>query len=364
MIVRHFDRLRVVGDHPFSEFEAGIKALIDRLPEDYEATGAWDEMPFWSAIAAHCRQDKVGTDVSRVIYEWMAEEGWHPKVVSTALGDIEFGDCYVTQSPALAEAALEAQVPTISLSPVAAAVWLKKGARDLEAVIHLDISWKEDKPVPLVEVVPEFGEVLSDAAMERSYVRFVGGLALCVADSPVSKPCVLEAGELWMDREQLDDLSWQQQMELLIGEVVNAGWFSGDAASAFSQLLEHSVLQLRKSVAEGADLAERLLLAVRGVPHRLLESFDEATRSAIPDNVSDDGRRLAELALLIHGPAVLARMSETLDESGLRPPTRWGTQEARNFVAALGFPPEFAVSPRAKRKRPSNPPFTAKFACR
>jgi len=26
-----------------------------------------------------------------------------------------------------------------------------------------------------------------------------------------------------------------------------------------------------------------------------------------------------------------------------------GTQEARNFVAALGFPPEFAVSPRAKR---------------
>ena len=152
-----------------------------------------------------------------------------------------------------------------------------------------------------------------------------------------------------MDREQLDDLSWQEQMELLIGEVVNAGWFAGDAASALSQLLEHSVLRLRKSVAEGADLAERLLLAVRGVPDRLLESFDEATRSAIPGNVSDDGRRLAELALLIHGPAVLARIRESLDESGLRPPSRWGTQEARDFVAALGFPPEFAISPRAKR---------------
>ena len=58
---------------------------------------------------------------------------------------------------------------------------------------------------------------------------------------------------------------------------------------------------------------------------------------------------MAELALLIHGPAALERLSATLDLCGLKPPSRWGTQEARDFVAALGFPPEFAVSPRARR---------------
>ena len=84
-------------------------------------------------------------------------------------------------------------------------------------------------------------------------------------------------------------------------------------------------------------------------PKQLLDSFSEGTRSAISKRVASDGRKLAELALHVHGPAALAHLSEALRDNGLKPPARWGTQEARDFVAALGFPPEFSVSPSQKR---------------
>ena len=349
LIIKHQDRLNAMPAHPFNEFENGLAALSEKIPDDYDLGSDWQEKPFWSAVAAYCREENVGPDQCRAIYEWMAEETRHPNPVRTGAGIVEFTTCYVTQSPALAEAALEAQVPTIALSPVAAAFWIERGAQNLEAVVHLEITWQDDRPVPLVEVVPEFGEVLTETAVEKALVRFVNGLALRVADNTVSKPCVLEAGELWLDRDQMDSLNWREQMKLLIREVVNAGWFSGDASAALSQLLAHSVLRLRKNVADGADLPDRLLRAVGTAPERLLDSFDEATRSAIPDALLRDGNRLAELALLIHGPVILARLSDTLRLKGLQPPSRWGTQEARDFVAALGFPSEFAVSPRAKR---------------
>jgi superfamily II DNA or RNA helicase len=88
---------------------------------------------------------------------------------------------------------------------------------------------------------------------------------------------------------------------------------------------------------------------VRNEPKRWLDSFDDGTRSAVTGNIIKDGRRLAELALHVHGPSVLDRLSEVLKENGLKPPARWGTQEARDFVAAINFPPEFSVSPRQKR---------------
>ena len=348
LIIKHRARLNAMPAHPFEEFENGLAGLNEKIPDDYDLGSDWQEEPFWSAVAAYCREENVSTDQCRALYEWMAEEMRHPNLVRTSAGIVDFKTCYVTQSPALAEAALEAQVPAIALAPVAAAFWIEQGAQNLGSVVHLETTWQDDRPVPLFEVIPEFGEVLTETVVDKALVRFVSGLALRIADNTVSKPCVLEAGELWLDRDQMDSLNWHEQMELLIEEVVNAGWFSGDASAALNQLLEHSVLRLRKHIADGADLSDRLLRAV-GTPERLLDSFDEATRSAIPDELLRDGNRLAELALLIHGPAVLVRLSDTLGSRGLQPPSRWGTQEARDFVAALGFPPEFAVSPRAKR---------------
>ena len=180
-------------------------------------------------------------------------------------------------------------------------------------------------------------------------MRFVTGLALRVAGTPVKKPCILDAGELLLDRDQFDGLPWKAQMQALIAEAVTANWFSGDAAAALDQLLTNSVFRLRTSVAEGHDLPDRLLRAVRNNQKQLLDSFDDGTRSAISKRIASDGRKLAELALHVHGPATLSHLSGALKDNGLQPPGRWGTQEAREFVAALGFPPEFSVSPSQKR---------------
>jgi superfamily II DNA or RNA helicase len=102
-------------------------------------------------------------------------------------------------------------------------------------------------------------------------------------------------------------------------------------------------------VAEGHGPPDRLLRAVRYNPKQLSDSFDEGTRSAISKRVASDSRKVAELALHVHGPATLSHLSGALKDNGLRPPGRWGTQEARDFVAALGFPQEFSVSPSQKR---------------
>jgi superfamily II DNA or RNA helicase len=279
----------------------------------------------------------------------MAEAGWYPSVVGTAIGNVDLKECYVTQSSTLAAAAFEAEVPAIVLSPTAAAMWLKNGAQGLESQISIETSSKAETPVPLIEVVPEFAEVLADDTRATALVRFVTGLALRVAGKPVKKPCILDAGELLLDRDQFDGLPWKTQIQALIAEAVTALWFSGDAAAALDQLLSNSVFRLRASVAEGHDLPDRLLRAVRNSPKQLLDSFDEGTRSAISKRVASDGRKLAELALHVHGPATLSHLSGPLKDNGLRPPGRWGTQDARDFVAALGFPPEFSVSPSQKR---------------
>src|SRR5258708_6949050 len=359
MLAKHRKRLGSLTDHPSKTWEKGIEGLIATVPEDDFITVpspvlrprkvVEEERPFWTTLSAHCQKQEVGQFACCAIYEWMAENFWHPGTVGTEIGEVALKECYVTQSSTLGTAALGAKVPAVVLSPDACAFWLRCGALDLESYIQIDILSKDDIPVPLIEVVPEFGEILTEEGRETALVRFVSGLGLRIAGKPVKQPCILEARELLLDREQFDGLTWKAQRTLLIEEAINAKWFSGDAAQALKQLFEHSVLRLRRWVAEGHDLPDRLLRAVRNEPKRLLDSFDDGTRSAITGNISKNGRRLAELALHVHGPAVLDRLSEALQENGLRPPGRWGTQDARDFVAAINFPPEFSVSARQKR---------------
>jgi hypothetical protein len=295
----------------------------------------------------------VGQVARRAIYEWMAENFWHPGTVGTEIGEIALKECYVTQSLTLGAAALAAKVPAVVLSPDACAFWLRCGALDLESHIQVDIISKDDTPVPLIEVVPEFGEILTEEARETALVRFVSGLGLRIVGKPVKKPCILEARELLVDREQFDGLTWKAQVTLLIDEAINAKWFSGNATQALKQLLEHSVLRIRRWVAEGHDLPDRLLRAVRNEPERLLDSFDDGTRSAVTGNILKDGRQLAELALHVHGPAVLDRLSEVLKEDGLKPPARWG----RRRLATLWRPSishQSSPSVRGKRGQPSS----------
>jgi superfamily II DNA or RNA helicase len=62
------------------------------------------------------------------------------------------------------------------------------------------------------------------------------------------------------------------------------------------------------------------------------------------------GEQLAELVLAQRGPTTLTILRDALREEGLRPPDRWNTAQALAFVAAIGFPPEFASSAEARRE--------------
>lgn len=59
---------------------------------------------------------------------------------------------------------------------------------------------------------------------------------------------------------------------------------------------------------------------------------------------------LAELVLSQLGPAVLNDLRDALRAEGLNPPSRWGSAEAREFVASIGFPDAFAASTQSRRE--------------
>lgn len=50
----------------------------------------------------------------------------------------------------------------------------------------------------------------------------------------------------------------------------------------------------------------------------------------------------------VQGSAALRELEDELKDGGLAPPARWGTDEERQFVLALGFPVSFAGAARPK----------------
>jgi hypothetical protein len=81
-VARRGKRLRTLGSHPFTKWQAGIDGLVACVPEDdywtlptprrgKEKEEREKELPFWAALSAHCEQAEVGAEACRAIYEWM-----------------------------------------------------------------------------------------------------------------------------------------------------------------------------------------------------------------------------------------------------------------------------------------------------
>lgn len=106
----------------------------------------------------------------------------------------------------------------------------------------------------------------------------------------------------------------------------------------------------RLEAARGADDdAVRLLAVVEEavlrsrLPEGLIESVEQKHGPAIPEKV-------AEMALAVHGVEVLREFRSELERVGLEPPLRWaGSRQALEFVRDLGFGPEYAGTPGARR---------------
>ena len=111
-----------------------------------------------------------------------------------------------------------------------------------------------------------------------------------------------------------------------------------------------------RSVAEGHDCLIGCCARSAKIPSNCWIASTKGRAQRFRSQFASDGRKLVKLALHVHGPAALSHLSEALKDNGLGPPGRWGTQDAREFVAALGFPPEFSVSPSRSALRSSRCP--------
>jgi len=127
----------------------------------------------------------------------------------------------------------------------------------------------------------------------------------------------------------------------------------GLAADAKRSLLEGRGEQLRRqrirAIRQEPSLETRVLAAVgeedlrRRLPAGLIASIEERNG---PLKAGD----LAELAHAVYGVDVLHECRQALQDADLYPPLQWaGSPAARDFVASLGFPPEYAGFPTARR---------------
>lgn len=94
----------------------------------------------------------------------------------------------------------------------------------------------------------------------------------------------------------------------------------------------------RLAIAVGADALRR------AVPEPALRAIELERARAL--SVVE----LGEMAIAVHGVAVLRHFRDVLERRGLNPPQQWsGRSTARRFVAELGFPVEYAGFPADRR---------------
>jgi superfamily II DNA or RNA helicase len=330
---------------------AAISKVNNLLPAFW---GEWlipagDLKSFWPAVFSACETPELSTEIRRHCYEAGAAKGQVPAQVRISSGLSPLQDCYVTSSDALATQAYKAGVAVIVLSSEASDVWCERGAKNLASIARIEHDGIAPDPLSLLDVAPEIAPALSDDSKASAFVVACKNLRIKIGDVNTSLPATLEAGKLLVDLEQLAKRSWQDRLTILVHEAINAGWIEGDAARVAHDIVQQNYVRRRAEVAARPSLEERLLAAVCGSRAAFLGTFDEAVRSAVERKAAMDPLAVARLALAVHGPTVLSALQEQLEKEGLRPPNRWGTQEAFEFAAALGFPPEFGGSRTARR---------------
>ncbi|MBK1725138.1 hypothetical protein CKO23_23630 [Thiocystis violacea] len=232
----------------------------------------------------------------------------------------------------------------VKLDEVTRALWRKKGALDLDATFRRDWDTALASFNTLGDAVPELKAVLSEQAERRSYAQFVSGLHLTTDEDREAVPCLHWDGVLYLDQAQLEALSHRERLRLILTEATAAGWLKCSLEEALEKVADAALEERRRAVAAGTNLAERLLLAVADNLDALRAALGEAACRALADEASPG--QVAALALDMLGPAVLqeSNIRAAMAAADLRPPSRWGTDEARAFVLSLGFPEIFAQS--------------------
>ncbi|MDD5295516.1 MAG: DEAD/DEAH box helicase family protein [Rhodocyclaceae bacterium] len=303
----------------------------------------------WRALFDHLATPEAITDDSlEILWTSAAKDGEVPAALPSSGDNISLVQVYVTGSSSLAGRARGHGLLAVTLDAETRKLWLEKGACNLDEQYRAE--WDEILAASalLETAVPELSEVLTDEARRTALCQSVSGLHLVIADEKQTISCIQWEGVLRLDPERLECLSRVDRLTAILDEVAAAGWLSCSFQHAQKKIADAQVDTNRARVKAGAGLPERLLEAVGGRPEPLLDALGEAARRNVPQHCAPI--ELARLCLAMLGPIVLQELRQVLENEGLQPPVRWGGDEARAFVAAIGFPEEFASAPESKRE--------------
>lgn len=312
-----------------------------QLPSPNGLKQLW--LALFDKLATH---EAIAGDSLDALWRDAAADDVIPETLHGPCGPVPLEEVFVTSSVGLAERARQQGRVVISLDEATRKKWLKQGAKYLDQEFKPEWDEVVGEVFPLVVAVPEVGEVLSDEGKANALAQAVTRLRLSIGQSAQAIPCLQECGVLYFDPEQLEGLSRANRLKKILEEIHAAGWLEQSLSDALKAIADSQIDELRNKVRTEASLEGRLLMAVGKQPDVLRNALGESASIVPPDLPALD---LSRLVLATLGPTTLQNVRPALEAEGLRPPVRWGGEDARAFVAAIGFPEEFASAPEAKR---------------
>jgi len=306
-----------------------------------------DIQNLWQAlIKLLVKPAALADDSLRELWAGAAKDGVVPSTLPCTEGQIPLHDVFVTGSPDLARRARTNGRVVVTLDAHALQLWLEKGAKDLASLISPQWTELTGPEALLVATVPDLVEVMQPEAKDSARCQLVTGLKLNIVDQVEPVPCLMWENKLFLDWSQLAELSRADKLKHLLDEIAPAGWLRCAPEEALRILGDAQVEARRANVAKGNTLAKRLLLAVGNRVEPLRQVLGHLANMDFVQQCLQ--LQLAELVLTHLGPVTLVALKDSLKAEGLNPPSRWNTAEAREFVASLGFPEEFATSAESR----------------
>lgn len=330
------------------EVEAGVDHVAQAFPMVVPNPEELHEL--WSAaFEVLTTADTVASGALHELWIEAGKDDVVPDQLPSPAGLLPLSDVFVTLSADLARRARSSGHIAVTLDDATKRLWLNNGARDLSNLIKPDWKAMAGPLERLTDVEPELAEVLKKEPRDTARCQRVTELHLHVANTSDPTPCLVWDGTLYLDTEQLSSLSRSKRLQHLLDALSQTGWLEGSVEDAWQHLGNSQIDKRREYVAQGKDLADRLLRAVGEPTEPLLKALgDVLSQEPLLDECTP--RELARLVLDQLGPSTLHRLRPVLKEEGLQPPERWSATAALTFVTSIGFPPEFAASSQARRE--------------
>ena len=328
---------------------SGLGGVLEKLAHVVPKVSepATSAKSFWQTVTEQLEYDPAKAERLQQLYAAALKEGFVPAKVRCRGRDTPLGELYVTTSNASAQALKDSGVAVVWLDEETQRRWVEHGARRVER--ELRVAWTTQSAHGLLgEVEPALADVLTDDARQRAELRRVCGLKVALGDVASEIPCIVHGNVLIEDEEDFCALAADERLRTIIEHAAGAGWLSCGLPEALDRVANADVARRRKEVSEAPSLAARLLRAVGGKREPLARALGRLEHIHAVQRCTDE--ELAQLALAQLGPAVLCEVSHALAEQGLRPPERWNSQEAREFVASIGFPADFAHGIKPRRE--------------